>query len=883
MSRSFGALFGLALAVAMIGAPSTALGVAYELESVSASLSSTQAGAHADFTTTFTLAEEGGEPAGLTRDIEVRLPPGMIGNPQGIRTCSTAEFGSAVAESECPIASQVGVAEVTLGGLNAGTFREAIYNMEPPGGEVVARLGFFAGPFPMIINVKVDPRDYSLVAKLEGAPAAASVISSSTTLWGVPAAAIHDPDRITPLEALNQSGPPGGRPAGVPAAPFMTNPTSCGPAGQITITATSYQFPDAPSTRSAPFPAIHGCEIVKFDPAFSLTATNPEAAAPTGIDAELRIPQDETPHGRGTAALKSAIVTLPSGFTINPAAGDGLASCGAAEVGFETARPSACPDAAKIGSAEIEVPALERVLQGSVYQRTPEPGELFRFWLVADELGVHLKLPAKIEANPLTGQLRTVFAGIPALGGNPQVPVESLKLHIFGGPRAPVATPAACGSYQTHYEFFPWSGNPPAVGNTATQIVTGCNKGGFSPGFEAGTRNSFAGHFSPFSLDLTRQDGEANPATLAVTLPQGLLAKLGGVPLCPEAATASGNCPGTSQIGSVAASAGVGGAPLWIPQPGKAPTAVYLAGPYRGGPYSVIVRVPAQAGPFDLGTVVTRAAIHVDPETTQASIVSDPLPQILEGVPIAYRRLHVDIDRPKFTINPTDCSAKTIEARVTATTGAVASPSAGFQATNCAKLAYTPRLTMRLRGNMKRTQNPALRVTLTQPGGQANTARAVAVLPSSQFIDQSHINNPCTRVQFRASQCPSASILGRVRAFTPLLDQPLEGPVIFRSNGGARELPDMVADLHGAIDVTLVGFIDSVHRKGSDRSRVRTIFASVPDAPVTKFTMNLFGGKKGLLENSVNLCKAKHRVTVKLKGQNGKLANSNPLLQTRCK
>jgi hypothetical protein len=756
--------------------------------------------------------------------------------------------------------------------------------MEPPlNSDVVARLGLFAGPYPTLINVRVDPVDYGLVATMEGAPAAAGLVAASTTLWGVPADESHDTLRLTPEEAAKNEMPVEGRDAGLPEAPFMSNPTSCSTERQISVTATSYQMPEAPSTKTAPFPAIKGCGALNFEPTFTAVPTNPEAAAPTGLDAELTIPQDETPQGRATSALKSASVTLPEGMTVNPSAADGLAACSAEQVGFANTQPPQCPAASKIGSAEIDVPALERVLQGAVYQRTPEPGHLFRFWLVTDELGVRLKLPAEIEANPLTGQLRTVFSGIPVLGGNPQVPVESLKFHIFGGPRAPLATPAACGTYQTRYEFTPWSERAPAVGQTAMQIVSGCGKGGFSPRLSAGTLGLRAGSFSPFVMTLTRQDGEANPQSLSVTLPQGLLAKLGGVPLCPDADAATGACPAGSQIGSIAAATGVGGAPLWIPQPGKAPTAVYLAGPYKGAPYSIVAKVPAQAGPFDLGTVVNRAGIYVDPETAVATIKTDPLPQILEGVPVLYRTIQVAVDRPNFTLNPTDCSAKEIKASVLAANGAVATPTAPYKATNCASLAYSPKLRLTFKGATKRTGNPAVRAVLTQKPGQANTAGATVILPPSQFIDQAHINNPCTRVQFNAGACPKASILGTAEARTPLLDQPLKGPVYFRSNGGERELPDIVADLHGPIHVTLVGWVDSVQKKGTEISRVRTRFANVPDAPVTRFTMNLFGGKRGLIENSANLCKAKRVAKVKLKGQNGRQKNQNLVIATGCK
>jgi hypothetical protein len=888
MSRHSHARVALALALSAIwvaAAPAPAQAVEefdkYAVASVSSSLSTTQAGAHADLTVSFALTQKNGEPHGLTRNLAVELPPGVIGNPQRIPRCSLVQLGNLPEESQCPVSSQVGVSEITLGGGIAGTLVEPIYNMEPPGGDVVARFGFFAGPYPAVINIRVNPADYSLTATIEGAPAGAALISASSTFWGVPAAHSHDALRLTPKEAAETKLPPGGREAKLPESPFLANPTDCTLERQVTVTATSYQLPQSPKSLTGPFPKITGCGLLSFDPDLSIAPTSADAAAPTGVDVSVRIPQSEEPNTLATSTLRSAVVTLPGGLTINPSAGAGLAACSDQQVGFGTDAAPACPDAAKLGSAEIEVPALERTLNGAVYQRTPEPGRLFGFWLVTDEQGVRLKLPAEIHADPVTGRLSTVFDGIPNIGGLPQVPFSEFRLHFFGGPRAPLATPSSCGTYLTHYSFTPWSGKPPVDGDAPMQITSGCDKGGFAPKILAGTTRSAAGSFAPFTFTLTRSDGEANPRSLALHLPQGLLAKVGGVPLCPEQATASGACPAASRIGSLTAAAGVGGAPLWIPQPGKSPTAAYLAGPYKGAPYSIVAVVPAQAGPFDLGTVVNRSGIHIDPESGLATVVTDPLPQILEGVPVFYRTIHVDVDRPNFTINPTSCEAKKITATVIADTGAVAEPSDGFQATECAKLPYSPELSLRFKGSTKRTGNPAIQAVLRQKPHQANTRAAVVLLPSSEFIDNAHISNPCTRVQFNADECPKTSILGYATAQTPLLDEPLRGPVYFRSNGGDRELPDIVADLRGPIHITLVGYIDSV-KVGKESSRVRTRFLHVPDAPVTKFTMNLFGGKRGLIDNSKNICLTSRRAEIDLKAQNGRVRTTNAPIKTSC-
>jgi hypothetical protein len=867
--------------LALLGASAAPANAAEEfdkfaVESVSAGVSDNQAGAHADMTIGIKLTTKGNSPYARARDIEIELPPGLIGNPQAIPRCTAEQLGDGHEDSACPFDTQVGISSVQVIQPAPGLYNEPVYNMAPPKGtDIVARLGFMAVDWPTFINVRVDPGDFGLVATVEGIPSASGLSEATTTIWGVPSDPVHDEERITPEEAINGNSPSGGRPV-TPRGPFFSNPTDCSLVRQVRVTARSYQLPDQPSTKEAEFPPIVGCGKLTFVPTFTAVPTNPEAAAPTGFDTELRIPQEESPQGLASSTLKSARVTLPAGFAINPAAADGLEACSAGQVGYGENVPANCPAAAKIGSIEADVPALEEPLHGAVYQRTPEPGHLFGFWVVADEQGVHLKLPAQIEPNPLTGRVTVVLDHIAGLEGLPQVPVEDLKLSVFGGPRAPLATPGGCGTYLTEFSFAPWSGRPAFQGSTPLQITAGCGKGGFAPRIEAGSLSPAGGHYSPFSFTLTRQDGEANPAAIALRLPQGVLAKLAGVPLCPEANAVAGTCPAASRLGSLSAASGVGGAPLWIPQPGKAPTAAYLAGPYKGAPYSIVSVVPAQAGPFDLGLVINRAAIYVNPDTAQASVVTDPLPQILEGVPLSYRTIHVLVDRPEFTLNPTSCRPKQTVATVTAADGQVAEPSDGFQATNCAKLSYSPQLRLTFKGKMKRTGNPAVQATLSQKPGQANTAGATVLLPKSEFIDNSHINNPCTRVQFAAEACPPKSVLGTVEARSPLLDKPLRGNVYFRSNGGERELPDLVADLRGQIRITLVGFIDSV------KGRVRTRFLGVPDAPVTSFTVKLFGGTRGLIENSRNLCVSKPRVELRLDAQNGRSQDTNPLIGLPC-
>jgi hypothetical protein len=888
MRRLLTTSFGLFVALAVL-APAGALAAGpYELAHVEASLSSSKAGAHPDLRIGFEVATDPEskpnnfglkQPNGVTREVRIDLPPGFLGNLNAVPACSPQEFGTTSSGGGCSNASQVGVTEVYAYELTQ-VFEEPIYRLEAPAdGSAVARLAFVAGVYPTIVDIKVrSESDYGVTAVITDASSRAQLVRADTTLWGVPAAPSHDTERQTPQEAFGgaTSSPP--RPPQIPLRPFLTNPTVCGVPGAVVVTTDSYEEPGRFSTLSAPLPTMSGCEEINFSADLSVLPTTRAAGSPTGLDAFLSIPQNESAVGRATSALRNSVVTLPQGLTINPSAADGLAACGDAEARYQLTGAAQCPEAAKIGTADFDVSALERPLHGAVYQRSPEPGHLFRIWLVAHEQGVDVKIPGEIEADPITGQLTTRFSE------TPQVPLRSLHLHLKEGARAPLVTPPACGTYLTTFALTPWSGGPTATGATPMTIDQGCGGLGFAPRLSAGATAPVAGAYSAFVMSLTRNDGEQDISRLNVRLPQGVLAKLAGVGVCSGAAASTGACPAASRVGSVATAVGAGSSPLWIPQPGKAPTAAYLGGPYKGSPYSLIVVVPAQAGPFDLGTVVTRAQIDIDPTTAVVTVRSDALPQILEGVPVSYRAINVDMTRPSFTLNPTNCGAKSVEATVTSEQGAVATPSTRFAVAGCKALDFAPKLSLSLKGGTRRTAHPALKSVLTFPkrGKQANIARAQVLLPGTEIIDNAHIQSPCTRVQFNADACPPKSILGTAKAFSPLLDRPLEGPVYFRSNGSERLLPDIVADLHGQIDIVLVGFIDTVQGKG-ESARIRTTFANVPDAPVSKFVIDLYGGKRGLLVNKSGLCVRPLRSLVKFTGQNGKSRNRNLPVASSCK
>jgi hypothetical protein len=856
----------------------------YGIESVGATLSTLEAGRHPDVTTEIHF-NPSSPPFASTESLSVELPPGLVANPQKFPTCSLSIFKGGLL-SPCPQDSQVGVVEIQF--VTAPeVIHEPLYLLDPPEDEV-ARLGFIGLFFPYILEIDLrSESDYGVTVRSvnipsEGPPVTPVMVRANT--WGVPADTTHDPDRLTPLEAFDCGlatfvAEIEGKPVPLPCAggtprhsnlspqPFMTNPANCGPA-IFDFKTTAYGLPGQVFTASASAGEITDCDRVPFDPSLSIEPTSHRAGAPTGLEVTLAIPNNEAVNTVNSSPLRSARVTLPEGMVINASAADGLQGCTAQQAAFGTPDPAACPSQSRMGSATIVSSSLKRPIDGSVYLRTPEPGHLTRFWLVSNELGVNLKLPAEVEVDQSTGRLTTIIEE------SPQLPAQTVVLRINGGARAPLRNPESCGTSSATYELEPWSGRSAAIGTVPITIDQGCDGGTFKPKLSAGTISSTAGSFSPFIFDVTREDGEQNISTIDVTLPKGLAAKFAGIPLCPESMAAAGACPTDSQIGIVRAAVGAGSQPLWVPQAGKSPTAVYLAGPYRGAPYSVVASVPAQAGPFDLGLVAVRSAIYVNPETVQGTVKSDPLPQILQGIPIAYRRVRVEINRNKFTLNPTSCAVQAVEATIGSIGGLAATPSDRFQAADCASLGFSPTVKLSLKGGTSRGDHPRLRAVVTAKPGQANVRRTIVALPHSEFLEQAHIRTVCTRVQFAAQACPNGSMYGHARVTTPLLDQPLSGPVYLRSSN--HKLPDLVIDLGGLLHVTLVGRIDSLN------GGIRTTFASVPDAPFHKLVLNMAGGKKGLLVNSTNLCDSRNFAAVQMDGQNGRRIARRIVLRASC-
>ena len=918
-------VLGSLLVMAFASSPAqAAFGIAaFDGETVDAAGGAyTQAGGHPFAATTkieFNRATDSeGEtiPDESVRNIEVELPPGFVGNPQATPTlCTEAELtgGPPISIGTCPLSSQVGVTEIEVPENFLAATTVPVYNMVPAAGEP-ARLGIRSETTDIHISPSLrSDGDYGVTATLDNVSNAIPLLGSSLTMWGVPADPRHNTERGN---CLNSPDPEDE--CGTDAAPaaFWTLPTACTPpevglesrlraeswlGSSDYASSFSHLPPIGPDPGSQQGPT--GCDLVSFDPTFQVRTTTSSADSPSGLEVDLKVPQPgvSSPTGLATSALRAATVTLPAEISVNASSSGGLSACSPAQIGLLgnafpqpnpirfSRQPAACPDGSKLGSVRVDTPVLKDPLLGSVYlaQQGSNPfGSLLAIYLVAEGHGVVVKLPGRISTDPQSGEVTATFEN------NPQLPFEHLQVQFFSGARAALTTPERCGTYAVTAAFTPWSGRPPVERISKFPIDRGpgggaCPSGSFDPRLDAGTSNPLAGQFSPFLLAVRREDGTPRLGSLQVTFPKGLLGKLAGVDYCPDstlsavrltagsgsAELASPSCPANSQIGTVSAGAGSGASPFYV-STGRA----YLAGPYKGAPLSLAVVVPALAGPFDLGNVLVRTALRVDPETTRITALSDPLPTILQGIPLDLRDLRVQLDRRGFTLNPSNCEKKKVTADIASTTGNVAHVSNPFQVGGCAGLAFKPNLKINLKGGAKRGRFPALTATLTYPkgGSYANLAKARVTLPHSEFLEQGHIGTVCTDPQFAADACPQASIYGFAEAVTPLLDQPLKGPVYLRTPG--HRLPDLVADLNGQIHVTLRGKVDTGKSKG-----IRTTFEMLPDGPVSRFTLSMRGGKKGLLVNSENICQKPQRAVVNLTAQNGETSNTTPLVTSGCR
>jgi hypothetical protein len=886
------------------------------------------------------------EPEGL-KDVRVALPPGFVGVPSVVPACSYHDF----LDNSCPDDSAVGT--VTVGivegsgyksvshGVLAelGTVTNALYNVEPPGGVPVELGVMVAKTHPVLLDASVRTGgDYGVTVSSPNVTEALAAMTVRATVWGVPAEPAHDRIRGQCLsEAIShrvkeEVGAPHDEeesvrereeeagvkeplapvscPAKIPVRPFLTSPVSCGASLEFGLSVDGWNQPGNFATgehvisKTAVLPALSGCDHLAFTPTINVRPDGEAGSTPTGLNVDLRLPQEATlnPVGLSEADMRNTSVTLPVGVQVSPAAADGLRACSLEQIGLHNAEKPSCPDASKIATVRAKTPLLEHELEGAVYLAAQQTfggslenpfASLLAMYLVVEEpvTGVLVKIAGKVEPDPVTGQLTATFENIP------QFPVSDVKLEFFGSARAPLTTPALCGTYTTTTALLPWSAagaGEAAEPSSSFQIVSG--PGGsacsdplpFVPSLTGGSTNVQAGAFSALATTIGHEDGDQPLQGVQLHLPPGLLGMLSSVTPCGEPQADEGTCGPASLIGETTVSVGLGGDPFTVTG-GR----VYITGPYHGAPYGLSIVNPAKAGPFDLENtnqnhpvcdcLVVRARIQVDPVTSALTAITNTsaegfaIPAMLEGIPLQIKHVNVTIDRPNFTFNPTSCNPLKIEGTLSSAEETNVSLSVPFQVTDCAALAFKPSFTASTAADNTRTAGASLVTKVTYqasvPGTEANIAKVKVSLPARLPARLSTLQKACTEKTFAEApaNCPAASRIGQATTSTPVLPEPLSGPAYFVSHGNAH-YPELVIVLQGDnVTIDLHGET-AISRKGV----LTSTFNAVPDAPFTTFQLTLPEGPySALTANGANLCKGMLTIPTELVAQDGTAIKQN--------
>jgi uncharacterized repeat protein (TIGR01451 family) len=873
----------------------------------------TQAGSHPFELVTslaFTIAarEPTGNESPLTesapKDLEVRLPPGLVGDPGATPRCTQQEFQEQE-RLDCPVDSQVG----TITPYFYGSFPSAVYpvyNIVPPPGQPV-ELGFTVagiGHVPLFFELHDDAggdgHEYALTAQLDDIPETGPLQGATLVLWGIPADGNHDLEREGTTGQGSSQNKEVCKPfvkfedgieevcrSGVAARPFLSLPSSCsGTPPPVWVRGDTWQAPEEANpaepespyrfVQAQPFPPLTGCERLSISPSLSFQPENAQAGAPSGYVLHLQIPQNEDPTGLATADVRRVVVTLPPGTALSPSAGNGLQGCSEEQFQPRRLASASCPAASALGTVQITTPLLVNPLEGQVFIAKPtcEPcsasdaqeGRLLRLFVQAQGSGVTIKLEGSVAVNQATGQLTATFAE------DPQLPWEDLDLRLAGGPGAPLVNASACGTpLAADAQLTAYSSETPVYDDSEPFELSGCTPPRFAPSFAAGTTDNQAGAFSPLAVTVSRTDQDEDLQRISVRLPEGLLGVLAKVPRCGEAQARAGACAAQSRIGSVTVQAGAGPMPLVLSG------SVYLTGPYGGAPFGLALVVPAVAGPLDLGTIDVRATISVNPSTAALTVTSDPLPQILDGVPLQLRTVSLDVEREGFAFNPTDCERMAIEGALTSAQGTTVAASSPFQAANCATLPFKPKLSALTHARPSRT-GVYLHVKILSAAGQANVAKLKVDLPKQLAARLTTLHGACAAAVFAANPaaCPAASAVGSATVVTPVLQNPLRGPVYLVSRGGAAT---------PAVEIVLQGegvVLDLAGRTIVAHGILSAAFSSLPDAPISSFDLVIAGGAHSLLVANLparargSMCGQSLAMPIALTGQNGAVVKQAP-------
>lgn len=876
-----------------------------------------QAGSHPfQMTTTLAFDQTAAAPyqPAQPKDVRIAMPPGLVGNTNVVPRCPYSKFTSPgnVNSNLCPPETAIGAVTVTVVDKAAkSTFVTPLFNLTPAAGEL-ARFGFDAETVPITLAASLRTgEDYGVTIGSRNLSQLVGLIAAQVTIWGVPADSRHDISRGWGcLDLIGACIPTS---AAQPAS-YLTLPTSCSTDFTATADADSWSRPGgytAPLSYTLhdsedPDIRLDGCEGLPFEPQASVLPDTSRASSPTGLTVDVRVPQQtaSSPAGLVQSALRQATIVLPGGLAINPGGTDGLGACTEAEIGYLAGSSTApqdlrftpaltdpsCPDGSKVGTVEVKTPLLAHPLKGAMYlasQNANPFGSLIALYVLAEDpvSGTLLKLAGEVSLDPASGQMTSKFQN------TPELPFESLLLHFFDGPRAPLGTPASCGRYTAAVSFQPWSGGSPVNAGSSFAIQSGLRGAPcpgpppFAPTLVAGMTQARAGGFSPMTFTLSREDGEQELRSVRIRMPPGVSAIVSSVALCSEQQANEGTCGPDSLIGHTVVGVGLGEDPYDVTG-----GAVYLTGPYDGASYGLSIVTPAKAGPFDLGEVVVRATVEVDPATGALTVATDAsgphaIPRILEGIPLQVRHMNVVIDRHAFTFNPTSCARLAVEGAATSYQGDSAPLSAPFAVAGCAALGFDPKFKVSVAGRASRRDGAAVKVKITYQkgpfGSQANVSRVKVVLPKQLPSRLTTLQKACRLSVFDADPhtCPSGSRVGTATARTPILSSPLHGVAYFVSHGGAQ-FPELVIVLQGGgITVDLHGET-FVSKAGITSSTFRTI----PDLPIGTFELELPAGPHSALAANADLCASEMVMPVAFTAHSGAETHQSAHVQvTGCK
>lgn len=787
-----------------------------------------RAGAHPD-RVLIDFALETEETGTSVRDLGIDLPAGFLGDSNALTACPRQAHEEG---EECPPESQEGV--VSFG--SSGEL-QPLYVLEAEPGKPAGFTSKSGLAIPFELELRPDDFGATLIAEgLTGSiPSSAKI-----ELWGVPA-----------NHQVGSSAAP---------APFLTTPSTCGPL-EFGLRVRSREAGAEWLSETAEAGPLTGCQELPFSPRMSMHLSNPVADSPTGLAMTLSVPQDDVGE-LASAQLRDVSMEMPPGITVSPGAAAGLALCTSAQLDLDNTDPATCPATSRVGSVELDAAILPEPIVGDIYLGEPAGAERLRLFVVAAKAGLALKFVSSMQPDS-SGLMRTTLRDLPQVG------IDRISLNLSGAPTSLLATPLGCGPVTGSAQFVPY-GDGPAVDSASTTDIASALPGltcpgrlPFSPRLLVSASSHRAGHATSFTTVLQRRSGEALPRRLSFTMPAGLSTALGAVGTCPDSLAASGNCPAASRVGTVRAEAGSGLSTAVLNG------GVYIGGPYKRAPFSLVMAFGGTIGPFSLGTVSVRSSARIDGDSGRVTITTDGLPSAVEGMSIRFREIAISLDRSGLVRNPTSCGPHSLDGVFESQEGTPASFSTPYSVTRCRRLRFAPRWRAKLlaRGSLRKHDPVGLRLTTKFRRADASMRSMALALPPALKLGVAGLGEICSRADARRNLCPPGSKVGTAQAGSPLLHEPMKGAAYVVQPRGDGEPDTWIALTGGGMTISLKG--ESVTKYG----RAMTRLSGLPDMPLSSFTLRLGGPGEGLLSFDASPCRRgvprRLSAEVRARGQNG--------------